>query len=349
MFKLIRESTHLTQARLAETLIVDVATVQGWESGRRPLGALRSADLVRLRMSMRRLGAPAVALAVLDLAIEADLILFDAVEAGPAVLAANTHPLAAVVHRRTLTSLLTWPFTGIVPGVLAVPRQTARRGPVADRPLLGSEERARFFDHLQVTADASRGTANALLRRQAVYLLGFDQRPDSARWLTSELQDANRGVGRADHLSSWVAHRSSAIALAQKGHRDALDAFVARKLSTDAQEIANLNYWAYWLGEIPDPQVNDDFMTTVDPEQWFGARVLDHLLDRLNPGSHHADLNIHTLWALLLARPIVLRGRRHAQARAGEVVDRMSAHPHLTHRARRELDSVAYAIRLADR
>ena len=34
-FKLVRESTQLTQAALAEDLGVDMATVQGWESGRR--------------------------------------------------------------------------------------------------------------------------------------------------------------------------------------------------------------------------------------------------------------------------------------------------------------------------
>lgn len=58
VFKLVRESTQLTQAALAEDLGVDMATVQGWESGRRSLGALRAGDLTRLRMRMSRLGTP---------------------------------------------------------------------------------------------------------------------------------------------------------------------------------------------------------------------------------------------------------------------------------------------------
>jgi DNA-binding transcriptional regulator YiaG len=35
LLKLIRESAGLTQVQLAEKLGVDVASVQGWESGRR--------------------------------------------------------------------------------------------------------------------------------------------------------------------------------------------------------------------------------------------------------------------------------------------------------------------------
>lgn len=49
LLKLIRESAALTQVQLAEKLGVDVASVQGWESGRRPLAALRAVDLMRLR------------------------------------------------------------------------------------------------------------------------------------------------------------------------------------------------------------------------------------------------------------------------------------------------------------
>jgi DNA-binding transcriptional regulator YiaG len=39
MLRLCRESAELTQTGMAEVLGVDLATVQGWESGRRPLGA----------------------------------------------------------------------------------------------------------------------------------------------------------------------------------------------------------------------------------------------------------------------------------------------------------------------
>ncbi|MFD4243935.1 helix-turn-helix domain-containing protein [Streptomyces sp. NPDC058525] len=41
-----RESIPRTQAAMAETLGVDLATVQGWESGRRPLANMRAVDLL---------------------------------------------------------------------------------------------------------------------------------------------------------------------------------------------------------------------------------------------------------------------------------------------------------------
>lgn len=81
LFKLIRESVSLTQVELAEKLAVDVATMQGWESGRRPLVALRAVDLARLRMRLTRLGTPPTMFSVLQDAIEADLLIADAVEA----------------------------------------------------------------------------------------------------------------------------------------------------------------------------------------------------------------------------------------------------------------------------
>ncbi|MGH3540185.1 MAG: helix-turn-helix domain-containing protein, partial [Pseudonocardiaceae bacterium] len=54
LLKLIRESAALTQVQLAEKFGVDVASVQGWESGRRPLAALRAVDLMRLRCRLLR-------------------------------------------------------------------------------------------------------------------------------------------------------------------------------------------------------------------------------------------------------------------------------------------------------
>lgn len=147
LLKLIRESAGLTQARLAEHLGMDPASVQGWESSRRPLTALRAADLVRLRSRLLRSGAEPTALAVLDDAIEADLIIAAAVDAGEQRIDQDEHPLGTTVHQRKLTSLITWPFTGTRPPQLRHMHSPsrARRGPVPDRPMLAEHERARFF------------------------------------------------------------------------------------------------------------------------------------------------------------------------------------------------------------
>src|SRR5262249_52755449 len=115
LFKLIRESAGLTQVQLAEQLGVDVASVQGWESGGRPLSSLRVADLARLRFQMLRCGAQPTLLPMLTDAIQADLIIGEAVQAGTQLVDPDGHPLGATVHQRKLSDMITWPFIGQAP------------------------------------------------------------------------------------------------------------------------------------------------------------------------------------------------------------------------------------------
>jgi len=350
LFKTIRESIRLTQVELAEELGVDVATIQGWESGRRSLTALRAGDLIRLRMKLTRLGAPPSAFTALNDAIEVDLIIADAIDAGSTNTNPHDHLLATSVHRRKITNLITWPFTGIAPPEVAqmASRRHARRGPVSNHPVLGAEERTRFFDHLMVMADANRNDETALLRRQAIYLLGFDQRPETVAWLTDEQRRAVSSAGPADDVPSWLAVRSSAVALASTGNRDPLAAFVSTGLADDTQEAANLNYWAYWVGEISDVQVDDGFMAPDRPTTWEGVHLFEHLLASLRPTSDHIELNVHTLWSLVLARPRLLDSRPELRALAGGKLDEVDRGD-LPSRTRQELASVGYAIRLAER
>ncbi|MGH3873473.1 MAG: helix-turn-helix domain-containing protein [Pseudonocardiaceae bacterium] len=349
LLKLIRESAGFTQVQLAEQLGVDVASVQGWESGRRPLAALRTADLVRLRSQLRRCGAQPALLAMLDDAIQADLIIADMVQAGGRLIEPDRHPLGAAVHHCKLTNLLTWPFTGIAPAPLRdIVTTRARRGPVPDRPMLTEEEKIRFFDHLLVTADANPHQP-ALPRRQAIYLLGFDTRAGTAEWLRTEQLRALRDAGHTEHVPSWVLVRSSAVALAYGGDREPLRVFLRHALATDQMERANLNYWAYWVGEIDRIQVDDEFMVRVDPRGWSGTRLLGHLLELLRPGSGHAELDIHTVWALLLAHPTLLDDHTGQRSTAASTIDKLAADDDLSVRARRELSDIAYAVRLAGR
>jgi transcriptional regulator with XRE-family HTH domain len=57
LFKIARERIPRTQYELAEELGVDSTTVQGWESGRRPLTAIPSAQFLTLRRHLLRTGA----------------------------------------------------------------------------------------------------------------------------------------------------------------------------------------------------------------------------------------------------------------------------------------------------
>jgi hypothetical protein len=180
-------------------------------------------------------------------------------------------------------------------------------------------------------------------------LLGFDPRNDSAEWLVTEQWRALRLAGRIENVASWVSVRSSAIALARNGNKDPLRTFVTAALSSETQELANLNYWAYWVGEIPEIQADDSFMDGIEPSRWGGVRLFEHLLRRLQPGSDHADLNIHTLWTLLLARSGVLDGRPALRIEAETRIEEATSDPDLAVQARQELASVAYAIRFAKR
>ena len=273
-----------------------------------------------------------------------------AVGAGDVPTAPSEHPLALAVHRRDLTNLISWPLTGEIPArLVGLLSQIPRRGPAAVGPVLGAEESDRFFDHLLAVADRYRSDSDAVLRRQAIYLLGFDDRSATRRWLREEQRHALSDAGRHDDIPSWVSVRSSAVALAQDGERGALGDFVVRGLAHDDQETANLNYWAYWLGEISETYADDRFMRESAGQSWVGEQVLEHLLTQLQPGSAHLALNAHTVWALMLARPRVLVGRRELRDLAGQRVERLLDMPGVHARTRQELAGVAYAVRLDER
>ncbi|WP_082404910.1 helix-turn-helix domain-containing protein [Saccharothrix sp. NRRL B-16348] len=110
VLKLSRQTAGLTQERFAELLGVDPTTVQGWESGRRPLAAVGAGELVKLSARLSRAGAPASTGRHLNEAIEADLVLATGITAGDSWVDPDHHPLAAAVHRKTITNLITWPL-----------------------------------------------------------------------------------------------------------------------------------------------------------------------------------------------------------------------------------------------
>lgn len=115
----------------------------------------------------------------------------------------------------------------------------------------------------------------------------------------------------------------------------------------DAGEAANLNYWAYWLGETPHLELSDDFIAVRMPGPWSGEKLLTHLSLGLSLHHGYVDLNIHTVWSLLQIRPNLLR----SGAAARTLLDRLAVmldSRELSARARRELESIQYAIRLAE-
>jgi hypothetical protein len=310
---------------------------------------MQTGEFLRIRTALTRRGAPASIGKHLHQAIEADLVLATAVDAGTRWVDHDQHPLAASVHRRSLTNLITWPIAGALPAQLAgLASRTRRRGPVPSRPVLYADEQQRFFEHMLTVAEQGTRPEHALLRRQAVYLLGFDARQHTTEWLRTEWRRATKRRPADGDIPSLLEARSASVALASVGHPDVLRDFVSALPSRRA-DVANLNYWAYWIGELSDDQADDGFMLAADPRSWGGVDLLRHLTHRLDPGSGHLPLNLHTLYTLVASRPSLLTDWPQVRPPLSESVDRVAASGSLTRSERDQLAGLHYALRIANR
>jgi transcriptional regulator with XRE-family HTH domain len=320
VLKMVRGSISLTQVTLAERLGVDVSTVQGWETGRRSLTSLRVSDFRRLQSRLAALGAPPSGVATLHEAVEADELLAQILTGEHRHADIRQHPLASTVHRRRLVNLVTWPFTGITPPQLRDLPAKPGRGPVATHPILHTAVQHDFFDQLLCVAEQASPEDMPILRRQATYLLGFDKRRGSAEWLNAQHKRLFTGSTAAD-LTSGIAARSAAVALARHGDGEPLQYFIDNTLSDERHAAANLTYWAYWLGEINEPHADDSYLHTgFSSRSWSGGRLANHLLEHLTD-QVNAPLNIHSLWRLVLARPELLEYDGELRRRTGERVE----------------------------
>ncbi|MER5645273.1 helix-turn-helix domain-containing protein [Streptosporangium sp. NPDC002524] len=208
VLKVIRESAGLTQERFAERLGLDVTTVQGWESGRRPLMAIPTGTYLSLRHWLLRLGVRSRLLSQLDMALEADRFVGYVLSTEPGKAGTGDHPLASWVITRPFTDLVAWLFTKSAPSAMAgAVRGTGHRGPVATAPSLLPDERTHFFEHLKSVAEGADTDRvdGMLLRRQAHYVASFDDTDDTAGWLTAMQHAEERRMGRAGEWTpSWA-------------------------------------------------------------------------------------------------------------------------------------------------
>jgi 5'-deoxynucleotidase YfbR-like HD superfamily hydrolase/transcriptional regulator with XRE-family HTH domain len=319
VLKLARESTGLSQPALADQLSVDAHTLQSWETGRRSMAGTHVRDFVQLRLRLLTLGAAPVLVESLDAALAADHILAYILQTDPESADPARHPLATLLLPWGVSNMLSWPLLGTPPATLATDRpRMPRRGPVSPGPLLASSDRLRFFEHLRLVGDRLRRLPSAshdhraLFTHQAYYRLGWQRTPESTRWLHRAYQAHSSRAGWASHWSEeWLAVRALVLALACHGDPEPLRLFIASGHQTDEAQFANLNYWAYWMGEISQPQHSHHFMPSGEVfSTWSGTAVLTHLVRRLDDANPYVELNIHSI-AALLNRPVTRQFIEH--------------------------------------
>ena len=345
VLRLTRESIPQTQAGMAEALGVDLATVQGWESGRRPLANMKIGAFLALRRRLPAMGANPSVVGLIDAAMDADRIIGMAL--GPQE-AASAHPLAEWVHTRDTAHMIAWAVNGTTPPTLAKLPTRPRRGPVATAPLLSKQDRNTFFEHLRSTAETAdrSGERGILLHRQALYLSSYDKSPEATSWTAQALHARRDLVAVRGWTPHWAEARSTAAALARLGDPQPLLDFIERSMvGDDDGEAADLNYWAYWLGAFAESQANDSFMRDRSLSGWDPVTLMRCLIRGLDQAPGYVDLYIHSLWALLTAHRWLPMAAPELANRLSDQAEQLLDGGRIAARSRRELSAIRYVPR----
>lgn len=346
LLRIVRASGKppITRENVADRMGISTDYYAGFETGRRPLSAARVDQSLMLRQIFLRAACDPALIGLLDCALEADMVIDHAVRTGTSFSPGDIHPLDSWVLRRQTVDLIAWPLGNRVPvWKRALADTPGKRIKLPERPELDGAARRLFFAHLRHVADSTIGKPALLLRRQALYLLSFDTQPDAAGFLAHHRGRLPHGLdGWSDQ---WPAARSLAASITRHGDRTMLTDFITHGLADERAEIANLNYFAYWVGEGSSVQRDDTFM----PDglgHWRGDVLLRHLTERLDGRFGYVDLNVHTLWALLAAKPHLLaedpRIRLDLQARVDVLLDTQP----VSQQALAELSAIRYALKL---
>lgn len=118
-----------------------------------------------------------------------------------------------------------------------------------------------------------------------------------------------------------------------------------RAIASDELEAANLNYWAYWIGEDRSTHHSDEFMAG-GLGAWGGTGLLARLLDKLTADEPTVELYVHAVWALIRARPWVVEGDPALTDVLTARVEALCDAAEVPQQTRRELDNVRYGLGL---
>ncbi|MFJ4923443.1 hypothetical protein [Streptomyces sp. NPDC088725] len=113
----------------------------------------------------------------------------------------------------------------------------------------------------------------------------------------------------------------------------------------DAAEAANLNYWAYWLGALPEPQADDGFMRNGDLSGWEPIKLLRSLVVGLHQAPGYVDLYAHSVWALLTAYKWLPLASPDLTEKLDRRTVQLLGNGAISSRSRRELSAVHCVLR----
>lgn len=335
-----RLSAHrISREDFAEDLGIDVNTLKGYETGRRPMVNAPGRTLIHIRHRLLTLGADPALVALLDTAMDVDVFVAQAIHTGDLSL------LASWVSTREWNDLLAWAVAGRTPPVLQRPDQVGLRDD-PEPPRLAIGHRTAFFDALRNAAAAVRPSPEAdgeLLRRQAFFMAAWDASPAGGDWLADAQRSGVAALRRGNGWSpGWATARSLAVARACQGDPEPLQDFIARGISDqDACEAANLNYWSYWIGEQAPTATSDTFMVG-DLGPWRGAALLNHLAEGLRTPPAYIDLSVHSIQALIARRPHLLGEHPAVAADLAATSGQLLDSPGLVEPTRRALDRIHF-------
>ncbi|MBF6302312.1 helix-turn-helix transcriptional regulator [Nocardia amamiensis] len=327
----IRRQIGLGQDELAELLGVAVKTVGAWEQGRNPLTRLPFARLRQVTRALLVHGACSELVAAFETALQADDILSGLDQRDP-----KRHPLGLTVPDRAITEMLTWPLTG------AIPRQLKGTSAVLHIPV---SQRTEAVASLRALAEsAGDGEQGAMLRRQAVFLVASHDAAfqHAEGWASSQIKRQASEADLRRWSPEWAVARSAAVRAASTGNHEPLQRFVDEGLSDAETELANLRYWAYWVGEFGTPWASDADMVRTKSDAWSGELLLPSLLTGV-VSAPYRELCAHSLWALARTRRMLVTQPRWASA-ISSTVDKATSDDSLSARARQRLEQVHYLI-----